>query len=137
MLVWPKLEWLQILVTALVPMVLGFAWFMVLQKPWMKAHGYTEADKPRLQKGAPKAYAGSLVGAIATSYALFVVLRFAGATEWVDGVIVAILVWVGFVATVLLSESLYEERKWALFLLSGGYNLLSLLVMGVVLTIWT
>lgn len=44
--------------------------------------------------------------------------------------------WLGFVAPVTLGGVLWEGKPWKLWGLNNGYQLLSLLVMGVILALW-
>lgn len=41
-----------------------------------------------------------------------------------------------FIAPVTLGVVLWEGKPWKLWVLNNGYQLLSLLVMGVILAIW-
>ena len=44
--------------------------------------------------------------------------------------------WLGFVATSIGTNYLFERRPLRLFLVNSGYNLVSLLGMGAVLAVW-
>lgn len=44
--------------------------------------------------------------------------------------------WIGFIAPVTLGIVIYEHKSWKLWLLNNGYWLISLLVMGGVLSVW-
>jgi hypothetical protein len=44
--------------------------------------------------------------------------------------------WLGFIAPVTLTNVMYEKRPWKLWLLDNSFWLISLLVMGVILSVW-
>jgi hypothetical protein len=43
--------------------------------------------------------------------------------------------WVGYIAPVTLSTKLYENKPWGLWLLDNAFWLISLLVMGMILSV--
>jgi hypothetical protein len=44
--------------------------------------------------------------------------------------------WLGFVATVMLTVTLYEKRPAKLFWIDSGFQLISLLIMGAIVAVW-
>jgi len=44
--------------------------------------------------------------------------------------------WLGFIAPVTLCTKLYEKKPWGLWLLDNGFWLISLLMMGAILSLW-
>jgi hypothetical protein len=44
--------------------------------------------------------------------------------------------WFGFIAPITLTNVIYERRPWKLWLLDNGFWLVSLLVMGTILSVW-
>jgi hypothetical protein len=44
--------------------------------------------------------------------------------------------WFGYIAPVTLSTKLYEKKPWGLWILDNGFWLISLLVMGIILSVW-
>src|SRR5207245_630869 len=73
-------NWIAILVMALVPMMVGFLWYspILFAKKWMAALGIKESEMAGMKKEAPKAYAVSFIGALLTSFILFTVVRWTG-----------------------------------------------------------
>jgi hypothetical protein len=129
------LNWIAILVSAFVPMVLGALWYspMLFARPWMRAVGRT----PEEVSGASLGYAISAVGAVVTSYVLARVVKWAEVDDFWNGALIGLLVWLGFVATVLAVNTWFGGRPRALWAIDAGYQLVALLIMGAILGAWT
>jgi hypothetical protein len=48
----------------------------------------------------------------------------------------AFFLWLGFVATVTLVTKLYEKKPWGLWLLDNAFWLITMMLMGVILSVW-
>jgi hypothetical protein len=129
------LNWIAILVAAFVPMVLGAVWYspLLFARPWMRAAGRT----PEEISGASLGYALSAVGAIITSYVLARIMRWAEVDDLVNGALVGLLAWLGFVATILAVGTYFGGRTRLLWTIDAGYWLVALLVMGAIHGAWT
>ena len=128
------LNWLAILVAAFVPVVLGALWYspVLFARPWMRAVGRSAEELT----GASLGYALSAVGAIVTSYVLARVIRWAEVDDLWNGALVGLLLWLGFVATVVAVQTYFGGRSRTLWVIDAGYWLASLLVMGAIHGVW-
>jgi hypothetical protein len=45
--------------------------------------------------------------------------------------------WIGFIAPVTVADIVYNKRPWMLWILNNAYWLISLIVMGIILAVWT
>jgi len=128
------LNWLAILVAAFVPMLLGALWYspVLFARPWMRAVGRSAEELT----GASLGYALSAVGAIVTSYVLARVVKWAQVDDLLNGALVGILAWLGFVATVLAVTTYFGGRSRTLWAIDAGYHLVSLRIMGAILGAW-
>ncbi len=129
-------NYLAVLVAALANYIIGAVWYSVLfSKSWKRLQGLSE-----MKVSAASVILG-IVGALVMSYVLDHALIFASAYMGTSGVgaglIVGALNWLGFIAPVTIGVVTYEKKPFALWLLNNGYWLLSLLVMGVILAVWT
>ena len=130
-----SVNWLAVLVTGLGYMVIGGLWYGPLfQKPWMRLANVSEADA---KAGAGKAYVMMFIVALISVFVLAMFVNAIGADTFDEGMLVGLLIWVGFVGTVLLNGVIFEKRPCALYVLNSGYNLVTLLVAGGVLAIWS
>jgi hypothetical protein len=128
------LNWIAIIAAAIVPMVLGALWYspLLFAERWMRAVGRTREELT----GAGLGYALSAVAALVTSYALARITHWAEVDDLWNGALVGLLVWIGFVATVLAVTTYFGGRPRELWLINAGYQLVSLLLMGAILGAW-
>jgi len=129
------INWLALVVVVLVRMALGAAWFSppLFVKPWLAASGMSEAQ---MKAGMPKALTFDLVGTIVMAFVLVHAVKYAGAQGIAQGAAVGFLNWLGFVAVTTLSATLHGHRPFKLWLISNGYQLVALLIMGAILAAW-
>lgn len=135
------INFVGVLVAAVASMVVGFLWYspILFAKPWMKLMGYSGKNMKSMQKGMGMQYGMSFVSAILTAFVLSLVMNMSKSFFHFDslstGFTAAAMVWVGFVAPVQLTDVLFAKKQWQLFYINTGYQLASLLVMGVVLSL--
>ena len=79
---------------------------------------------------------GSIIGGLITAYVLALVIKATGSTALVDGLLVSLWIWLGFVATSSVLAFVCQKRPIRLWMLESGNHLLSLVVMGMVLGAW-
>jgi uncharacterized membrane protein len=115
-------------------MILGGLWYsnVMFARPWMRAVGRT----PEQLTGAGLGYALSAVGALVASYALARIVRWAEVDDVFNGALVGVLVWLGFIATVLAVTTYFGGRPRELWLINAGYQLVALILMGAIHGAW-
>lgn len=131
-------NYIAVFVAALAGMMVGSLWYspLLFAKPWMK---YTKIDAKKLkssQKHMGKTYGLSFIGMMITAYVIALLLNATLVIGIAEGLILGAMVWLGFVATTLLTGVLFAEVPWNLFLINSGYQLASILVMSTILTAW-
>ncbi len=127
-------NFIAVLIAAVLAMVLGFLWYGPLfSKPWMKLVGMTKKDMEEQKGSMGKTYGMMFVSALLTAWILSNFVGYAGAQTWSAGAMVGFWAWLGFVATTMFSNVLFEKKPFPLFLIDAGYHLVNLLVMGAVL----
>lgn len=130
-----------VLTAAVSSMVVGFLWYspLLFAKPWMTLMGYTESSMKEAQKGMMKMYGLSFIASIITAYVLFHVMtlsqNFFQYSLLATGLNTAFWMWLGFIAPVQLTDVLFGSKKVKLFLINTGYQLVSLLVMGIAIAL--
>ncbi len=130
-----------VLAAAVASIVLGFVWYGPLfGKPWMKLVGFTKDSMDAAKKkGMIKNYVLMSLGSLVMAYVLAHSLVFASTYTKTVGVSAGLLVgfwsWLGFVAPVKMGDQLWGGRPWMLFVIEGGYYLVSLCTMGVILAL--
>ncbi len=126
---------LAVIIAAIASYALATLWYAVIfGKTWQKLTGIT-GTKP-----APLNIVLSLIGSFLMSFVLYHSIAFGnyyvGTTGINGGLMGGFFSWLGFVAPVTLMTKLYERKPWGLWLLDNGFWLISLLVMGSILSVW-
>jgi hypothetical protein len=130
-----------VLVSALATMVAGFLWYSpaLFAKPWTILMGYDPNDKAKIaemQKSAGPSYAMSLVASILSAIVLGKIIYVANVNTALYGMKIGLAVWLGFVTTVQLTNSLFSRQPFKLYLINTGYQLVCYLAMGAILGYW-
>jgi uncharacterized membrane protein len=129
---------LPTLVAAVVAFLIGGLWYspLLFAKQWVAAHGYTPEQVAAMQKNAPKAYGISFLCFIVMAHILQALVHLTGAEGWMYGVHLGLLCWLGFAFTIGLTAQVYSQRKFAVFMIDAGYQLVYLVAMGAILAAW-
>lgn len=134
-----EVNYMAVLLAVVASMVVGFVYYspFVLGKPWMKLMGMGKDDmKPKGPEMA-KLYGTSAVLALVTAYVLYHVMTMSMAffnySPLSTGLTSAFWMWLGFIMPVQATEVLFSKKPVKLFVINTGYQLVSLLVMGVVI----
>jgi len=139
----PIINYSTVLVAAIASMVLGFLWFgPVFGKKWIALMGFSEAQMMEARKKSMvKTNLILFIGSLVMSFVLAHALIFASAYLNVNGVSAGVMAgfwnWLGFIAPVTLGVVLFDGKSWKLWFLNNGYWLLSLIVMGIILSLWS
>ena len=132
-----EVNYLAVGLAAVLAFVLGMLWYspLLFAKAWMAGHGYTEEDLERMQSGMGPTYALSFLCWFVMATVLAVVSgHFAegvGATLHVGA-----FLWLGFSATVGLTNNLFSDKPLSLWIIDAGYQLGSIALMSIVLGLW-
>jgi hypothetical protein len=128
-------NWLAVLIAALAKFAIGGVWYSppVFGPRWGAIVGVSpEAFKARMVQ----AMIIDLIASFVLAWVLANVLKFTGAVGLIPGARVSFFLWLGFVATPLISTTIYEGRPLALFGINAAYWLVSMLVMGALIGAW-
>jgi len=129
------INWWAVLAAAVARMVLGAIWYSppLFFNRWMALTGITHAE---MNRRMPMLLLVDFVCAVLIGFVLVHAVRYAGAVGVAQGAVVGFFNWLGFVATVTLGITLYEKKPFALFAITNGWQLISLMVMGAILAGW-
>lgn len=132
-------NYLAVILAAVASMGVGFLWYspVLFAKPWMKEMGISAKDMEKGKDKANKMYMLSTIGALVTAFVLSHMIVFSLSyfrlSPVTTGLTTAFWVWLGFTAPVQMTEVLFGGKSTRLFALNTGYQLVSLLAMGLVL----
>ncbi|MEZ2331696.1 DUF1761 domain-containing protein [Mesorhizobium sp. RCC_202] len=124
-------NWLAVIVAAVVAWLFGAVWYMALSKPWMKAAKIEPANK----KPSIAPFIISFVAEVVMAFVLTLVVgaMTGGEPNPLAGVIFGFVLWLGFVATTITANHRYQGFGWDLTLLDAGHWLGVLLIIGAVI----
>ena len=128
-------NFLAVFVAALANYLIASIWYAVLfSGVWKKLTGISEM-KPK-----PVNIVLVFIGSLVMSYVLAHSIVFGNYYTHMSGAAAGLMGgffnWLGFIAPVTLTNVLYEKRPWKLWLLDNAFWLVSLLVMGTILSVW-
>ncbi len=134
-----EVNYLALIAAVIVSMVIGFVYYMnpVIAKPWMKLMGYSKDDVRPSGSEMGKLYGTSAVLALVTSFVLYHVITMSIAyfnySPVMTGITSAFWMWLGFMMPVQATDVLFGKKPFKLFAINTGYQLASLLGMGIVI----
>jgi Protein of unknown function (DUF1761) len=126
---------LAVLVAAIANYIIATIWYAaIFGKVWQKLTGITD------MKPAPMNIVMVFIGSLILSFVLAHSIIFGNAYLKMGGVSGGIMGglfgWLGYIAPVTLMTKLYEKKPWGLWLLDNAFWLISLVVMGIILSVW-
>ncbi|MEC9403776.1 MAG: DUF1761 domain-containing protein [Pseudomonadota bacterium] len=114
---------------AIVSFLFGALWYGILGKAWMNAAGLTkEQTRPN-----PVVFATTFFCQIIMAFVFAGVIYHTGGTDIRNGIISALMIWVGIVITTQIVNHRFQGLSWNLTLIDGGHWLGVLLVQGIVI----
>ena len=132
-------NYLAILVVTLIAYVFGMVWYSpsLFGNQWMKLSGINKAQaKKSKKKGMLGKSLVSLVASFVTAWILSVLVTLFEATTFLNGLVVGLCVWLGFIATTTLSSVLWEGKPINLWVLNNSHSLISIALMAGILAVW-
>lgn len=133
------INWLAVLVAAIVPFVIGFVWYGPLfGKPWMTSVGLTEEQVSKANM--PKVFGISLVAQLIMAF--FLAMFFYGdpaaaaAMTGGAGAFYGFLTGFGWVSMAICVAAQFEQKSFNYILINSGYWIVVFTLMGLILGMW-
>jgi hypothetical protein len=128
-------NYLAVLVAAIANYIIAVIWYAaIFGKLWKKLTGIND------MKPAPVNIVLVFVGSFVLSFVLYHSIIFGNAYFKMQsiggGIMGGFFGWLGYIAPITLSTKVYEKKPWGLWLLDNAFWLISLLVMGTILSLW-
>ena len=133
------INYLAVVVAAVVAWLTGAVWYGLLANPWVTAHGKTMGEfktEQAAHKGSVHAwlpFALALLAELVMAYVLAGMVGHLGTVTIRAAVISGLFVWAGFMLTTMLVNNAFAGRRYALTAIDAGHWLLVVIVMGVVI----
>lgn len=126
-------NWLAIVLATIASMALGMAWYMGLAKQWIAATGKNSEELMGSGGSAvPFLWAALCQLVIAYFIAILTPALMETMTPY-NAALVGAHMWFGFILTGMVLNHRYQNQKWALTAIDGGYLLGVTIVQGIVL----
>ena len=131
-----RLNWVAILVAAIASFLFEALWFSVFMKEWLSGIGRTmewlvaTGINPAIQ------YAVAILCSVIVATVLSICIQASGELTARRGVIVAAVIWFGFIATGWAKEYIFEIRTLQIYAINAGYSLFDLMLIGAIVGAW-
>ena len=127
------IDYWAVVIAGIVGYAAGALWYWGWSKPWMEAQGFTPESMKANQSPVP--YLLAFVANLVMAWMLAGVIGHLGldAVTIRSGVISAVAVWLGFVATTQTVNYRFGKRPLRLLLIDSGHWLIVLLLQGAVI----
>ena len=120
-----------VLVAGLVHTVIGLIWFM----PKLFGNTWIQLTGKEMNPAGPWIPAG-LLGHQLMAFVLALIINLANVRNVIGGILVGVLVCLGFMATLEIGELIWEKIPFKLFLIRVGNQLIGLGFAGAILAVW-
>lgn len=136
-----EVNYLAILLSSIAAMIIGYLWYspLVFGKRWLAIVGLKAEDpqaKAQMNKAAMKAMGIGFLLSILIAFVLANILAWSGASTVSEYLAVAFYVWLGFIGSVILMNVMYQQKPVILFLIDGGYQLVMIMAMALIIGLW-
>jgi hypothetical protein len=128
------LNWLAIIVATVAWFAFSAIWYSVppLSKAWMREAKVTPGDGPPLVTLLIPTFIGYFV----TTIVIALLSRAVGADDLTDGLVLGILLGVGFGVIGALVVQIYEQKGGSYWLINGINAIIAYSIVAVIVTIW-
>jgi hypothetical protein len=129
------MNFLALALAALAKTIIGAIWYSsaLFGARWLT---YVQCSEEDLKRGMPKALVVDIIGNFVMAFVLVHATHYAGAATAAQGAAVGFFNWVGFVAVSTLFTVTFEKRPFALWAINNGFQLIGIVVMGIIVTVW-
>ena len=139
----PAVNYLAILVAAIVIFFLGGLWYskILFAKRWIALQGRTEEQMKAQAASAnmPLMYLSAFVTAFLTAWVMAYLIAHMGAVTEINaghGAMFGVICWLGFAAPTSYATALFSGKPRQLWLIDTTYNLVSFVLAGIILAVW-
>jgi len=134
-----QLNYWAVAVAAVATFMLGGLWYTALfGKKWQQLHGYSEEKVKAMQQARPPAifFSVMLISYFVLAIAVGVVFSVAGVHSAVGGAALGFMLWLGLCAAIGATEHIASDRHIGIYMIDRSYQLLSLVMIGVIIGAW-
>lgn len=129
-----------VLIAALAAFAVGGAWYSpaLFANAWMSGHGYSAEKMVAMRATNPpvRTMTITFVSLIVMAGVLELLMEWLRIRGVKPGIGFAVLLWLGFTATVTMISNVFSDKPLRVFLIDSGYQLVALAIMGGVIGGW-
>ena len=128
------LNWLAVIVAAVAWFAFSAIWYSVppLSSAWMRAAKVTPGDGTALVTLLIPTFIGYLV----TTIVIALLAKAIGASEWMDGLSLGVVLGVGFGVIGALVVQIYEQKGGSYWLINGLNAIIAYSIVAIIVTVW-
>jgi len=129
-----EINWLAVVIVSLIFFAILFFWYFpsAFGNMWLKLVGKESEPKSKIIRDT--------IIMIPTSFIIVLVIDIimimAGITDILSAVLINLLLWVGFLATIGINQTNFNDRGLKLFLIEYVVYLVCFLISGIILVVW-
>lgn len=132
-----RLNWVAILVAAIAAFIFEALWFSVFMNEWLAGIGRTREWVMSASGVTPAVqYATAIICSIIAAAVLSICIQASGEQTVRRGVLCAVVLWFGFIATSWAKAYIFEVRTLQIYAIYTGYYLIELVLMGAIVGGW-
>jgi hypothetical protein len=134
-----QVNWLALIIGALVYFALGAVWFtpVLFARPWQRAIGWDESRAtPEMN---PMSYALPAVLYVIVAIATAMLAVATGSNSIGEGLLLGLVIGIGYAVTLTGVEAVFDPNKpqpWVWFAITGAYHLIGFVIVAVLVSIW-
>lgn len=129
-----EINWLAVVIVSLIFFAILFFWYFpsLFGNMWLKLVGKESEPKSKIIRDT--------IIMIPTSFIIVLVIDIimimAGITDILSAVLISLLLWFGFLATIGINQTNFNDRGLKLFLIEYVVYLVCFLISGIILVVW-
>lgn len=130
-----------VLVAGASSLAVGFLWYgLIFRDEWIRLMGFTPDSMKNMKMTPNQAYLLQFLASLVMACVLAKILFFKSLYLNLEGPMLGMMVgfwaWLGFVAPVTIGSVLWEGKSWKLWYINASNYLVTLVVMGAILSLW-
>ncbi len=134
-----EINWLAVIVGALLYFALGAVWFtpVLFARPWQRAIGWDESRTP--PQVNPVTYAVPALLYVIAAVATGMLAAATASDTFAEGILLGLVVGVGYALVITGVDAVFDPNKpqpWVWFAISGSYHLVGLIIVAVLVSVW-
>ncbi len=134
-----QLNWLAVVVGALVYFALGALWYspLLFSRAWQRSIGWDETRTPPQQ--SVMTYVVPLIAYLVMAVAVGLLAAATGTDEIGEGIVLGLILGIGLSLAHTFVDASFDPNKpqpWIWFAINGTYHALGLVIVSVIVAVW-